>query len=249
MEKQYDLKDEMGRKEEWRLIESNCLDAYTNMAIDEGIFIGREKLGLPATLRFYGWEPAAISIGYFQKIEDPSLKEYKRQKLTIVRRFTGGGAILHENEITYSLACPTNEFVAFSNIEKTQQLVHQAIILALQSLRINAQLKRKQSKKPDPYFCFVNPCKDDVVEDGQKIVGSAQRRRNRTFFQHGSIKISPQIKEEKKNIGKIIDSLVLGFEKRFGIRLLPGQLTREEVKLSRELRDVKYSTQNWNYRR
>ncbi|MQY59237.1 MAG: hypothetical protein GH144_06480 [Clostridia bacterium] len=239
----------MAREKEWRLIESDCLDAYTNMAIDEGIFIGREKLGLPATLRFYGWEPAAISIGYFQKIEDPSLKEYKRQKLTIVRRFTGGGAILHKNEITYSLACPTNEFIAFSNIKRTQQLVHQAIILALQSLRINAKLKRKQSKKPDPYFCFVNPCQDDVVEDGQKIVGSAQRRRNRTFFQHGSIKISPESREEKKNRGKIIDSLVLGFEKKFGIRLLPGQLTREEVKLSRELREVKYSTRNWNYRR
>ena len=239
----------MVREKEWRLIEFSYVDAYTSMAIDEAIFIGREKLGLPATLRFYGWRPAAVSIGYFQRIEDPSLQEYKRQKLTIVRRFTGGGAILHKNEITYSLACPTNEFIAFSNIEKTQQLVHQAIILALQSLRINAQLKRKQTKKPDPYFCFVNPAKDDVVEDGQKIVGSAQRRRNRTFFQHGSIKISPEIKEEKKNRGKIIDSLVLGFEKKFGIRLLPGQLTREEVKLSRELREVKYSTRNWNYRR
>jgi len=239
----------MAREKEWRLIEFGCLDAYTNMAIDEAIFIGREKLGLPATLRFYGWEPAAVSIGYFQEIEDLSLQEYKRQKLTIVRRFTGGGAILHKNEITYSLACPTNEFVAFSNIIKTQQLVHQAIILALQSLRINAQLKRKQIKRPAAYFCFVNPRKDDVVEDGKKIVGSAQRRKKRAFFQHGSIKTSPESRQEKKNRGKIIDSLVLGFEKRFGIRLIPDQLTREEVKLSQELREVKYSTRNWNYRR
>jgi len=239
----------MVREKEWRLIEFSCLDAYTSMAIDEAIFIGREKLALPATLRFYGWRPAALSIGYFQRIEDPRLEEYKRQKLTIVRRFTGGGAILHRNEITYSLACPTNELVAFSNIKETQKLVHQAIILALQNLRINARLERKQIRGPTPYFCFVNPSEDDVVEDGQKIVGSAQRRRNRTFFQHGSIKISPEIKEEKKNRGKIIDSLILGFEKRFGIRLIPNQLTREEVKLSRELREVKYSTRNWNYRR
>ncbi len=239
----------MAREKEWRLIEFSCLDAYTNMAIDEAIFVGREKLGLPATLRFYDWRPAAISIGYFQRIEDSCLEKYKRQKLTIVRRFTGGGAILHKNEITYSLACPTNELIAFTNIRKTQQLVHQAIILALQSLRINAQLKRKPIKKPDPYFCFVNPSKDDVVEDGQKIVGSAQRRKNGTFFQHGSIKNSPKSREEKKNREKIIDSLVLGFEKRFGIRLIPDQLSEEEVKLSRELREVKYSTRNWNYRR
>jgi len=239
----------MAREKEWRLIEFSCPDAYTNMAIDEAIFIGREKLGLPATLRFYDWRPAAISIGYFQRMEDPSLEEYKKQKLTIVRRFTGGGAILHKNEITYSLACPKNEFIAFGNIKETQKIVHQAIIIALQKLRINAQLKRKQSKKPDPYFCFVNPSEDDVVEDGRKIVGSAQRRKNKTFFQHGSIKVSPESREEKKNRGKIIDSLVLGFEKRFGIRLISAQLTREEVKLSRDLRKAKYSTRSWNYRR
>ncbi|GAH46858.1 unnamed protein product [marine sediment metagenome] len=243
----------MGRKEEWRLIDSGYLDAYTNMAIDEAIFAMREKLGLPATLRFYAWKPAAISIGYFQRIEDPSLKEYKRQKITIVRRFTGGGAILHRNEITYSLACSTNEFPTFRDITKTQQLVHEAIILGLQNLGINAELERKEIERPDPYFCFVTPSKYDVVEEGRKIAGSAQRRRNRVLFQHGSIlmdnKVTSESRKEKKDRGKIIDSLVWGFEKRLGIRLLPGQLTKEEVKLSQELRQIKYSTRNWNYRR
>jgi len=243
----------MGRKEEWRLIDSGYLDAYTNMAIDEAVFAMREKLGLPTSLRFYSWKPVAISIGYFQRIEDPSLKEYKRQKLTIVRRFTGGGAILHRNEITYSLACSTHEFPTFRDITKTQQLVHEAIILGLQNLGINAELERKETKGPDPYFCFVTPSKYDVVEEGRKIGGSAQRRRNRAFFQHGSIlmdnKITPESTKEKKDGRKIIDSLIWGFEKRLGIRLLPGQLTKEEVKLSQELRQIKYSTRYWNYRR
>jgi len=239
----------MGKEKEWRLIDSGYLDAYANMAIDEAIFIMREKLGLPPTLRFYSWRPAAISIGYFQRIEDPSLEKYKRQELTIVRRFTGGGAILHKNEITYSLACSNNEFFAFKDIIKTQRLVHGAIIFGLQNLGINAELEEKQAKRPDPYFCFVNPSKDDIIEEGQKIVGSAQRRRNKAFFQHGSIKISPESRKEKKNRGKIIDSLILGFEKRFTIRLVSGQLTEEEVKLSQELREAKYSTRNWNYRR
>jgi len=242
----------MERKREWRLIESGYLDAYTNMAIDEAIFTVREKLGLPATLRFYGWKPAAISIGYFQKIEDPSLQRYKRQKLIIVRRFTGGGAILHRSEITYALACPTHEFPIFRDITKTQQLVHEAIILGLQNLGINAGLKRKQTKKPDPYFCFVTPSKDDVVEEGRKIAGSAQRRRNKAFFQHGSILMDNKISfegAEKRYKEKIIDSLIWGFEKKLGIKLLPGQLTKEEVKLSQELRQTKYSTQSWNYRR
>ncbi len=243
----------MGRKEEWRLIDSGYLDAYTNMAIDEAVFLMREKLGLPTTLRFYSWKPAAVSIGYFQKIEDPSLEEYKRQKITIVRRFTGGGAILHRNEITYSLACSTHEFPTFKDITKTQQLVHEAIILGLQNLGINAGLERKEIERPDPYFCFVSPSKNDVVDDGRKIVGSAQRRRNRAFFQHGSIlmdnKITPKSSKQKKDRGKIINSLILGFEKKLGIRLLPGQLTKEELKLSQELRQIKYSTRNWNYRR
>jgi len=243
----------METKREWRLIDSGYLDAYTNMAIDEAVFLMREKLGLPATLRFYGWRPAAISIGYFQRIEDPSLKEYKRQKLTIVRRFTGGGAILHRNEITYSLAGSTHEFPTFRDITKTQQLVHEAIILGLQNLGINAELERKETKGPDPYFCFVTPSKYDVIEEGRKIGGSAQRRRNRAFFQHGSIlmdnKIASESRKEKEDRGKIIDSLVWGFEKRLGIRSLPGQLTKEEVKLSQELKEIKYSTRNWNYRR
>lgn len=243
----------MGREREWRLIESGYLDAYTNMAIDEAIFTVREKLGLPPTLRFYGWKPAAISIGYFQKIEDLSLQRYKRQRLTIVRRFTGGGAILHRNEITYALACPTHEFPIFRDIIETQQLVHEAIILGLQNLGINAELKRKEIKRPDPYFCFVNPSKNDVVEDGRKIVGSAQRRRNKAFFQHGSIlmdnKITPESSKGEKDSGKIIDSLILGFEKRLGIELVRSQLTKEEVTLSQELKEIKYSTQNWNHRR
>ena len=243
----------METKREWRLIESGYLDAYSNMAIDEAVFALRDKLGLPATLRFYGWKPAAISIGYFQKIEDPSLQRYKRQKLTIVRRFTGGGAILHKNEITYSLAGSTHESPLFRDIIKTQKLVHEAIILGLKNLGINAELKRKEIRRPDRYFCFVSPSKYDVVEAGRKIVGSAQRRRNRAFFQHGSIvmnsKITPESIEEKKDGRKITDSLILGFEKKLGMRLLLGQLTQEEVKLSQELRETKYSTQNWNYRR
>lgn len=243
----------MGRKREWRLIESGYRDPYTNMAIDEAVFLMREKLGLPATLRFYSWKPAAISIGYFQKIEDPSLEEYKRQKLTIVRRFTGGGAIFHKNEVTYSLACSTHEFPAFRDIIKTQKLVHGAIILGLQNLGIKAELKRKPTTRVDPYFCFVYPSKYDVVEAGRKIVGSAQRRKNRAFFQHGSIlmndKITSERREEKKDRKKVIDSLVWGFEKKLGMRLLLGQLAQEEVKLSQELKKVKYRTQNWNYRR
>ncbi len=243
----------MERKKEWRLIDSGYLDAYTNMAIDEAVFLMREKLGLPATLRFYAWKPAAVSMGYFQKIEDPSLEEYKRQKITIVRRFTGGGAILHRNEITYSLACSTNEFPLLQDIIKAQQLVHEAIIIGLQNLGINAELERKETKGPDPYFCFVRPSKYDVVEEGRKIGGSAQRRRNRAFFQHGSIlmdnKITPKSSKQKKDRGKITNSLILGFEKGLGIRLLPGHLTKQEVKLSQELKEIKYSTRNWNYRR
>jgi len=242
----------MGRKKEWRLIDSGYLDAYTNMAIDEAIFAMREKLGLPATLRFYAWKPAAISIGYFQKIEDPSLERYKRQKLTIVRRLTGGGAILHRREITYSLACSTHEFPTFRDIIKMQKLTHEAIILGLQNLGVHAELERKEIRRPDPYFCFVIPSKYDVVEDGRKIVGSAQRRKNKAFFQHGSILMDDKISfegAEKRYKEKIIDSLIWGFEKRLGIKLVPGQLTKEEMKLCQELKKTKYSTRNWNYRR
>ena len=113
--------------------------------------------------------------------------------------------------------------------------------------------KENKSKKPIPIFCFVSSSKYDVVEEGRKIVGNAQRRKNRAFFQHGSIlmdnKITPESRKEKKDGRKIIDSLIWGFEKKLGIELVLGQLTKEEVKLSQELRQIKYSTRKWNYRR
>jgi len=111
-------------EKEWRLINFELHDAYTNMAIDEAIFVMREKLSLPPTLRFYSWQPPAISIGYFQKANDPFLNEYKKRELIFVRRFTGGGAILHKDEMTYSLTCSLRYFPFLKDAIKAQRIIH-----------------------------------------------------------------------------------------------------------------------------
>jgi len=235
-------------EKEWRLINFELHDAYTNMAIDEAIFVMREKLSLPPTLRFYSWQPPAISIGYFQKANDPFLNEYKKRELIFVRRFTGGGAILHKDEMTYSLTCSLYHFPLFKDVIKAQRIIHRAIILGLNNIGINAKLSGEKAK-PNSYFCFVKPTSFDVVKEKKKIAGSAQRRKNKSFFQHGSILLNNEVLPRSIDKKEVVKNLIIGFERELKIRILPGELTKEEIELSRKLKERKYARDEWNYRR
>ncbi|MCD6232081.1 lipoate--protein ligase family protein [Candidatus Aerophobetes bacterium] len=233
---------------EWRLINFQASDAYTNMAIDEAIFLMREKLSLPPTLRFYSWQPPAISIGYFQKANDSLLNKYKIKKIIFVRRFTGGGAILHKDEITYSLTCSLDHFPLFKDVIKAQRIIHRAIILGLKNIGLNAKLSEKENK-PDDYFCFAKPTSFDVVKEEKKIAGSAQRRKNKSFFQHGSILLNNEVLPRNIDKKEIVKNLIIGFERELKIRILPGELTKEEIELSRKLKEEKYARDEWNYKK
>lgn len=235
-------------EKEWRLINFELHDAYTNMAIDEAIFVMREKLSLPSTLRFYSWQPPAISIGYFQKANNPLLNKYKKEGLTFVRRFTGGGAILHKDEITYSLTCSLYHFPFFKDVIKAQRIIHQAIILGLNNIGINTKLNEKEAES-NSYFCFVKPTSFDIVKGEKKIAGSSQRRKNKAFFQHGSILLNNEVLPRNIDKKEIIKNLIIGFEKELKIRILPGELTKEEAKLSKKLKKGKYERDEWNYKR
>jgi len=231
-------------EKEWRLINFELHDAYTNMAIDEAIFVMREKLSLPPTLRFYSWQPPAISIGYF----DPFLNEYKKRELIFVRRFTGGGAILHKDEMTYSLTCSLRYFPFLKDAIKAQRIIHHAIIMGLNNIGISAKLNEKEAE-PNSYFCFVKPTSFDVVKEKKKIAGSAQRRKNKAFFQHGSILLNNEVLPRNIDKKEIVKNLIIGFERELKIRILPGELTKEEIELSRKLKERKYARDEWNYRR
>ena len=166
------------------------------MAVDEAMLWACSLNKIPPTLRLYGWEPPAVSIGYFQEERDFSERQ-DMPDVDIVKRLTGGGAIYHGNELTFSLVCRCSDNGAFGGVEESYAAIAGAVANGLVALGINAGLRGDPASaspvsgpgRKSPYFCFEKPSKFDVTTDGLKIAGSAQRRRNEAFLHHGSIPI------------------------------------------------------------
>ncbi len=253
----------------WRLIQDDYHDAYTNMAIDEALLQSEVPV-----LRFYRWKPPAISVGYFQKLEgEIDLEECKRQGIDYVRRITGGKAVLHNRELTYSFVI-SQELMPKSVIE-SYKIISKAILIALGNLGLKAGMKEVVKRTQKSSFCFHNPSHYEIVVNGKKIVGSAQTRRNGRLLQHGSILIDfdvekmcsllrtrdkiSQVRERVTSLndemGKRIEfedlAFVLkkGFEENFNVRLIPDELTKKEKILAQEIAATKFSTKEWNYLR
>jgi lipoate---protein ligase len=159
-------------KDSWRLIVDSALPGSRNMAIDYAIMKALSAGGSPPTLRLYEWAFPAITIGYFQVIED-EIEEAVclSENVPVIRRITGGGAVLHEHEITYSIAVTLKNRIACSSILDSYRVLCDPIVAALSAMGLRAQ------------FSPVN----DILVDGKKISGSAQTRRDSVLLQHGTI--------------------------------------------------------------
>lgn len=162
-----------------------------NMAVDQALLEDVDAGG-PATLRFYAWDEPTLSLGYFQSIGDRS-KHAESQAAPIVRRATGGGAILHDAELTYSLCMPITDR-ATRHVRTIYDAVHRSIIAALGDLGIAATRFADSASPapqgPEPFLCFQRRTDEDLVLAGYKVVGSAQRRSARAVLQHGSVLLS-----------------------------------------------------------
>ncbi len=254
---------------DWRLIQDDYHDAYTNMAIDEVLLQSEVPV-----LRFYRWRPPAISVGYFQRLEEElDLAECKKQGIDYVRRITGGKAVLHDEELTYSFVI-LQELMPKSIIE-SYKVISRAILIALKSLGLKPAMEEKVSRIRKSPLCFNDPSHYEIVVNGKKIVGSAQTRRNRRLLQHGSIlidfdiekmsslfKISSPAVQIKKRVSSlnqelkrevkfknVATALKKGFEENSNVRLIPDGLTRKESVLAQEIAATKFSTKEWNHLR
>jgi lipoate-protein ligase A len=156
------------------------------MAVDEALLesAAAERV---ATLRFYEWSAPTLSLGYFQPAAD------RREHLAslacpLVRRASGGGAILHDRELTYSLAIPTEHRLA-GHAERLYLATHEALAAALDALGIQSHLLRNVAPRaaPLPFLCFERRAVGDLLIGQHKIAGSAQRRHRGAILQHGSI--------------------------------------------------------------
>lgn len=171
--------------ESGRLIEDAPRQGADNMAIDE-MLLRRSSMSASPTLRFYFWDRPTVSLGYFQSLnarEDhaPSLT------LPLVRRATGGGAIVHHHELTYSLIIPITDRLKNQHLEY-YFAVHRGVIATLANFGIEAELAEgTQARQDDPFLCFERRADGDVLIQGHKVLGSAQRRHASALLQHGSL--------------------------------------------------------------
>ncbi|MFH0749098.1 MAG: biotin/lipoate A/B protein ligase family protein [Candidatus Bathyarchaeota archaeon] len=254
--------------EEWRVMGLDINDAYTNMAIDEAICRLRSQGSSPNTLRLYRWKPSAVSIGYFQILEqEVDVGACKNLGIDIVRRMTGGGAVYHsyEGELTYSVIVNQDNPQIPRDILQSYEIICSGIVMALNDLGIKSD------------FRPIN----DIDVNGKKISGNAQTRRGNVVLQHGTILIDTDIKtmftvlkvskekisdkliksvEERvttirREIGKrisfndVAEALKKSFPKVLDMTLVETGLSKEEKDLASKLKQEKYCTQEWIYHR
>ncbi len=176
----------------WRLIKTAPAPGAWNMAVDEAILeaVGDGK-ALP-TLRLYAWDPPCLSLGYAQTFSDVDMLRVKKRGWDVVRRITGGRAILHTDELTYSVIGPHNEARLAGSVVESYQRLSLALLKGLQLLKLPAQALPKDqpealSPKSDDAICFEVPSHYEITIAGKKLVGSAQARKKAGVLQHGTL--------------------------------------------------------------
>jgi lipoate-protein ligase A len=160
------------------------------MALDEAVFRSSHVGGIPPTLRFYCWAPPAVSLGYFQNTEkEIDIEACRKCGIDIVRRPTGGKAVLHGQDLAYSVVAKETNPLFPKDILGTYQIISQCIAEGLSSLGIDAAMFAGMRDTGDALkaFCFSEPSRYELLVKGKKICGSAQARSHGAFLQHGSL--------------------------------------------------------------
>jgi len=252
---------------EWRLLADEHRKASENMAIDESMLRHRLGTGMN-TLRFFGWEPSAISIGYFQGLEQEVDTEACRERgVDIVRRITGGGAVYHDTvgEVTYSIVMPVDDpLVKGLDILGSYEVLCAGLVDGLARLGITAEFKP------------VN----DIIANGRKISGNAQTRRSGCILQHGTVlidvdpdlmftllkvpdekirdKMIAAVEDRVTSIGReageversdVVEALKEGFASTLDAELVPLELTAAEMAAVPEIEAERFGNPEWTGRR
>jgi lipoyl(octanoyl) transferase len=176
--------------EQWRLIVDPPRDGAMNMAIDEAILEAVGQGDAPPTLRLFAWEPACLSLGYAQAATDVDSERLAAHGWQMVRRLTGGRAILHTDELTYSIALPLAHRLMAGSIVDSYRRLSAALIGTLERVGLEA----RADKRSDPSnkggvgpVCFEVPSDYEITANSKKLVGSAQVRRQNAALQHGTL--------------------------------------------------------------
>lgn len=206
----------MSRGDFIRLLIDKPADGAWNMAVDEAILrmasLGRSQ----TTVRIYMWKRPTISAGYFSRVSDELLRRCERRRIDVVRRISGGGIILHSDEVTYSVVLPRNSIWTCSTIE-TYRHIAEGVVTGLHRLGVEARLawhaelanaqnescmsKHHGGARVSDKFCYTLRSQSDILVGSLKLVGSAQARCKGAILQHGSLPLS----WDSELVGEIFD--------------------------------------------
>jgi lipoate-protein ligase A len=238
-----------------RVLETGCNPGAWNMALDETLLTNLVDHDNPI-LRLYGWQPPCVSIGYFQSMEEEvDVLKCSNMGVDLVRRITGGGAVLHEFELTYTFI--TKNYPA--NILESYHLICEPVVLCLDRLGYSAK------------YVPLN----DIVVDNKKVSGNAQTRKNNILLQHGTILLdvdvekmfsmlkvpSEKIKDKmikdvkarvtgiNRSFEDVASNLKESFAEIFGSQIITDTLSSKEKKDTEKLVIEKYSSRQWNWRK
>lgn len=256
----------------WRLIDSGASDAATNMATDEAL-LGAYRPGasLPV-LRLYGWRPAAFSIGLSQN------PHHLLKTDSFVRRPTGGGLLFHDNELTYSFVACASDIGVSLGVKESFAHITGFILELYRALGLKAHFakntRRLMTRSPlIAALCLSRQEAYDIVVQGKKIGGHAQKRVRHLILQHGTIPLSLHPEHFTKDLRDTARHDLSGaasllevmrrrvflrdlknicgkaFCRHFGVTLHITDLTPQEARLMRQLRHEKYATPAWNHHR
>jgi len=177
----------------WRLLITPPARGAWNMALDEAIL---EHIGRGAslsTLRLYAWEPACLSLGHAQPFADVDMSRLRIHGWEVVRRATGGRAILHTDELTYSVIAPNDEPRVEGTVLESYNRLAQALLRAVQSLELPVEMKEGKAQSGQVNnnpVCFEVPSTYEITVNGKKLIGSAQARKKEGVLQHGSLPLT-----------------------------------------------------------
>ena len=176
----------------WRLLDSGAMSPSLNMAIDQAILGLHANGKSPPTLRFYQWTPPAVSLGYCQKNHNLDMAACRRLGIEVVRRPSGGRAVLHLGDLTYAVIAGTADGIP-SAVTAAYRLICDGLLQGFRLLGIDAVMGRGVIKPPQMDICFLRGTLGSIVYQERKFVGSAQTWHASSMLQHGSIILAPQI--------------------------------------------------------
>lgn len=180
-------------QETWGFIDTKHLDAATNMALDECMINWLKAGDIPPTIRFYGWETPTLSIGKNQRVSRSiDLDALSSYGFEFVRRLTGGSAVLHDDELTYSLVVNEDHPNIPESVTQAYYILAKGVLEGYRALGIDADfaIPKREIRKERTAVCFEKSAFYEMVVDGKKISGNAQTRQKGILMQHGSIPMS-----------------------------------------------------------